>query len=203
MTSSEWDVLVSLPGWCSQAKAVHLQRLVGQLAGEHREPIRCAEVGVFGGRSLLAIALGLRDRGLGGYVLGIDPYSAEVAAADAESESGAKWWGAEDLSLAEKKCREAIRSLRLDPWCGLAIAQGHAVAPLLSGLALAHIDGAHSTEAALRDAQSFLPAVRPGGMIVLDDTDWESVAPAGRWLEQACNVVSKEPTYTVYRKREL
>lgn len=202
MNSAEWDVVARLPGWCTQGKAIHLQHLVGQLAGAQREPIRCAEVGVYGGRSLIAIALGLRDRGLGGFVLGIDPYSPTVAAADAESEKAAEWWRSNaELEKAHAVCLSSIEQLRLSEWCAVARTEGWRLAQLLSGLALAHIDGAHSEAAAMRDVQAFLPTVRSGGMVVLDDADWASLQPAVSWLSNSCDLVSREPTYSVFRKR--
>ena len=63
-----------LPGWCTPEKAKRLAELAfgAELA---------VELGVFGGRSLVAIALGIKwgPRPEHGYVDGIDPYTPAAA----------------------------------------------------------------------------------------------------------------------------
>jgi len=43
---------------------------------------------------------------------------------------------------------------------------------------LVHIDGNHDTEFVLKDVLNYVPLVKKGGIILLDDISWDSVKPA-------------------------
>jgi predicted O-methyltransferase YrrM len=58
-----------LPGWCTKEKAYTLASLV-----IGTRPAVIVEVGVFGGRSFLPMALALKELGKG-MAIGIDPWS--------------------------------------------------------------------------------------------------------------------------------
>lgn len=49
---------------------------------------------------------------------------------------------------------------------------------------LIHIDANHDTERAMEDVRLYLPRLRRGGFVIMDDVSWESVKPAMALLEQ-------------------
>src|SRR4051812_4885595 len=83
-----------LPGWCSAEKGAWLFDAAIRLRRDLGRPLSCVEVGVYGGRSLLAVALALRECD-GGYACGIDPYTRE-SATEAQTEPRSRdWWASE------------------------------------------------------------------------------------------------------------
>src|SRR5262245_10441888 len=80
-----WSVISKLDGWCEEEKANKLIDLV-----MHHKPDIIVESGIFGGRSIIAMAMAVRAIEHG-RVYGIDPW--EVAAAiEGESEKNVEWW---------------------------------------------------------------------------------------------------------------
>jgi hypothetical protein len=62
------QALPFLEGWCSKEKACAFIDLVLQ-----EKPQTCVEIGVFGGKSLLPVAMALKSLGQG-IVIGVDPW---------------------------------------------------------------------------------------------------------------------------------
>ena len=67
-----WERLSKLDGWCSEKKARVLCALVSFF-----RPNVCVEIGVFGGKSLFAMASACYE--YGGTVHGIDPWTKDEA----------------------------------------------------------------------------------------------------------------------------
>jgi len=51
-----------------------------------------------------------------------------------------------------------------------------------------HIDGNHTSEVALSDAEMWFPKVKSGGYIWFDDVNWGSTAKAVNYLDDLCVV---------------
>ena len=49
-----------------------------------------------------------------------------------------------------------------------------------------HIDGNHTKDIALNDAKMYLPKMKKGGYIWLDDANWASTLSAREFLNQHC-----------------
>ena len=49
-------------------------------------------------------------------------------------------------------------------------------------LGLVHIDGNHDRASVELDISTWLPRIKPGGFLVLDDASWDSVSPSVRAL---------------------
>jgi len=69
---------------------------------------------------------------------------------------------------------------------------------------LLHIDGSHAEPQALADVMNWLPLVAPGGIIILDDIGWETVAKARDFLRAQCTIVEEveenaQCSYGAYR----
>jgi predicted O-methyltransferase YrrM len=67
-------------------------------------------------------------------------------------------------------------------------------------IGLLHIDGNHSADVARRDVETWLPKVKPGGVIVLDDTDWPTVQAARALLTERCKKIIHGTTWEAFRK---
>lgn len=182
-----------MDGWCSIPKATALAHAVLST-----RPRIALEIGVFAGRSLLAIALAQRENANDAHLIGIDPWEPSASVQGfAVTDDNHKWWANVDHARVLQQCRLSIHTLDLQRHVHLmrttsdvAIGILTAVEPLLDGpyLDLLHIDGNHSELQSVADVTAYLPLVRPGGTVIFDDTNWESTKKAQELLAASCNL---------------
>src|SRR5690348_13441140 len=104
---------IKLEGWTTPERGIEMAELIVEM-----KPKVVVEIGVFGGRSLIAQALAIRDnerRGYGkGMIYGIDPWKVDYAL-EGENVENQKWWKENvDLHGIHKGCMDAIWRLELD-----------------------------------------------------------------------------------------
>lgn len=179
------SVMPKMDGWCSTEKATALAELVLRY-----QPISAVEVGVFAGRSLFAIGLAMKHNGFG-RVVGIDPWAAEASVAGFENDPANRdWWKQLDHNAIFEQCKNYLMRLGLEKHVTLFRGTSQHAMNVLSAARVSwdfcHIDGNHSTPQALFDVESFAAATKPGGVVVLDDTDWNTVKPAQKRLSELC-----------------
>lgn len=189
-------LLVSkIPGWLSPDRAVEMYRFVR----EHRPEV-AVEIGVFGGRSLLAIAMAMQDNGYG-KIYGIDPWKNSDCVEGDHNEPDRRWWSKVDLHNVHRLCMEFLWKYHLDNHVTIirSTSQGcHEIIP--SNIGVLYIDGNHSEVASCRDVELFVPKVALGGHIWMDDCDWTSTKKAQQMMEGICELVYDRGTYRLYRK---
>jgi cephalosporin hydroxylase len=185
--------MFDLPGWCPTEKARDMRELI--LA---TRPAVCVEIGVFGGASLIPTAEALRDAG-GGVVYGVDPWTTEAALEGDHDRDSSDWWAREDMLAAYVACMTAITSRGLWPYVRILAGPSQCVASAIFGIDILHIDGNHSEIASCRDVYYYLPRVRPGGYVWMDDTDWRTTQKAAGLLRASCEVVTDRGRYRLYQ----
>jgi predicted O-methyltransferase YrrM len=153
----------TVDGWATPSKACALAALAMVM-----KPNLIVEIGVFGGRSLIPMALAIQENGIG-KVVGIDPYSQEASAAEEIGQSE-QWWRELDHEAILKKFQYYVTSFKLDSVVHLIRQKSDDVDPP-SNIDILHIDGGH-TEVAVRDAERYGPKVKLGGIAVCDDVRW-------------------------------
>lgn len=147
-------------GWCSVAKAHALAATVVAL-----RPALTVEIGVWGGRSLLPMALAHKFIGKG-QVIGIDPWSAQISAID-QPPGHREWWGKADHRAVYLGFLGMAQQLGLNTRVVVWKTPSDEATPP-TNIDILHIDGSHCAQA-LRDAQRFAVNVRVGGILCLDD----------------------------------
>jgi len=167
----------SLVGWCSVPKAFTLARAVLAM-----RPDVTVEIGVFGGRSLLPMALAHRQIGKG-KIVGIDPWSASASIVGQLCPNDAVWWGQCDHEQVYKEFMGKVEMLGLQKWVNIIHKNSDEVEPPQI-IDLFHLDGNHG-EQAHKDAQRFAPNMRVGGLCFLDDIEWTGggVKRASQFIE--------------------
>jgi predicted O-methyltransferase YrrM len=61
------------------------------------------------------------------------------------------------------------------------------------GIGLLHIDGNHDYAKLRSDIEKYLPKLRPGGYLVLDDIGWPTIQPQYDELKKHMAVVYEDP----------
>jgi hypothetical protein len=109
------------------------------------------EIGAYGGRSTIPLALGVQERGRG-YVVTIDPMPQPSMPAN----------------LARAGVSPVVRHVGMG---------SHAARVALGDLdvSVLYVDGSHAYEDVQADAQDWLPLVRNGGVAAFNDPSWPGV----------------------------
>lgn len=192
--------LAKMEGWCSPEKAFALADTVIR-----EKALHCVEVGVFGGKSFLAIAYGLRELKQG-IVHGIDTWKADDSLVDSDDKGNADWWAKVDLEKIYEGFMRARMQSGLAPFTQVwHMSSRDASVQINTQIDLLHIDGNHSEWSSTSDVCLWLPKVRSGGIVVMDDVDWRSTQTAvrfvGKFCEQLSTAKTSESTFSVFRKR--
>ena len=165
------EIEVAVPdggSWCSVEKATALATILMDL-----RPKVVVELGVWQGGSAIPMAITLRYLGAG-QLVAVDAWSA-AASVQGQEEADSKWWG-ETISDDghERAYQTFLGRLRKhgisDDRC--TVVRRHTdeadVPPCIDVL---HHDANHGPQA-VRDIERWAPAVRIGGLLVIDDIDW-------------------------------
>ena len=159
-----------LEGWCTTEKAEHLAQLILE-----RRPHLIVEIGVFGGRSAIAMGMACQEAG-SGEVVGIDPWSKEAAVEGGTSPENDAWWSninyetiytGADGARAALGVEDVVRFVRKH--------DTEVLGEFLDGsIDLLHHDGNHSEVVSTRTARDWSVKIRAGGLYLIDDSHWNT-----------------------------
>lgn len=193
-----WSIIEPLHGWCTREKS---DALVDLVLTAH--PRTCVEIGVFGGRSLIAIGMALRALDEGGMAYGIDPWRLEAALEGDVGEENRDWWSNKvDLDDVHRSCMTAIWTAGLEPHVTVIRAASQHVARLFPGKSIdvIHCDGNHSEASSLRDVRTYVPLLKDGGYFLFDDSDWATTQKAVRLLDATLHHTGAVGSCLIYRR---
>lgn len=186
-----------LEGWCTVEKAIRLAQLVRDVpVPPNRAFTPCAvDLGVFGGRSLLALAVGCLARGHGRAV-GIDPYLTSASTEGTNDPANADWWAEIDHLLIYRNAYLGLQEVVDPTWWGLLrLTSLEATALFPPGsINVLHQDTNHCPEVALPEIAAYSSLVAEGGVWVMDDADWPSMRSAREAMEEAGWGVAEDHT---------
>lgn len=190
------DVLPGLDGWCTVEKGKRMARLVV----EKGPGVRCCELGVFGGRSLVCLALPITHclNGLG-EVHGIDPFTKDAALEGSNSKVNDEWWAKINYKDVLNKCMGTIGRLGLSHVRLLLERSQDAVGKFEDrSIDILHADSNHSAEVSTREVELWTPKMKPGGYWIADDVDWETTRPAQQLLaDKGFTLVEHHKTWMI------
>jgi hypothetical protein len=119
-----------------------------------------------------------------GCVTGIDPWSA-VCSTDGMDGENLGWWGSIDHEAIYQGLVSKVYQFGLQNTVVL-VKDTSENAAIVESIDILHIDGNHSEKSALFDVTKWVPHVRKGGIIVMDDLNWEGPRRAVEWLDKNC-----------------
>lgn len=174
-----------MDGWCGTEKAIALAKCVID-----NQPDTALEIGVYAGRSLISIALGMKSI-KHGKVIGIDPWLPAASIMGWE-DANKDWWGKLDHAAIKAKCEASIVKAGVQDYVELIQATNHAALPLIKArnlsIGLLSIDGNHCQEQSCFDVTNYVPMVPSGGHIFFDDADWETTQDAIKLMMATCKL---------------
>ena len=197
----EW---VKLSGWSPESKMMGLVACVLT-----RKPMLCVDIGTYAGRTLLPVAWALKQNG-SGVVYGIDPYSNDACTEGWPEGQDHSGWDKNPLKPYFDEAMSAVIKFGLLNHADIfRLRSADAVSRFDDGsIDLLHIDGNHSESSAMADVTLYLPKMKPGGDLWMDDVGWESTQKAVAFLNEHCDlvksyedVVAGQPWFNHYRVR--
>lgn len=173
-------------GWCGEEKAYAMAELILST-----RPTLIVELGIFGGRSLLTQAIAVREMHSKALLVGVDPWRREAAT---EGETGGEneaWWSSVDLDDIHSKFMGHLWGFGLQDHCIVMRCTSDIASRSFCdrSIDILHIDSNHSEEVSCREVRTWLPLMKTGGMIWMDDLDWKSTLKAQGLLHESCTLV--------------
>lgn len=146
-------------------------------------PEVCVEIGVYGGRSFLPVAMALKEIGHG-IAIGIDPWD-PAASIIGQKKEDAEWWGSKEMhERVFTNFLGYVSQFALNTFVRIERKRSDEVT-VPENIGILSIDGNHGPQA-LVDIKRYTPKVRVGGIVYLDDLNWHgmAVATGAEWMKQ-------------------
>ena len=183
--------------WTPLGKQVFLAHLI--LENDLKKSV---EIGVYTGGSLVPQAVALKQTG--GIAVGIDPYS-DAAAIQKDNQ---EIMDRVDPALLRPDRDKMYRSLLvllerhdLSAVCRiLRMTSNDAANDVKDGMDLLHIDGNHDFDRVMDDLVNYLPKLRVGGFLVMDDIDWPTIIPLYNLVKGQMREVYESQTWGCCQK---
>jgi predicted O-methyltransferase YrrM len=192
-------------GWCIDEK----RNLIHNLIKTTHSKV-CVEIGVYKGSSLFSFAEVLEK--IEGKIIGIDPWSFEM------SKNEIPFWdknqeeffynellkGQETFDSIYKNVCEIIENNDLSKTITIIRepSEDSFIHFEKESIDVLHIDGNHNEMNVSRDILLYLPLVKKGGYIIMDDSSWDSVRNSiNKFLTPHCELVGDFGEYSYYKKK--
>jgi hypothetical protein len=163
------------PGWCTKEKTERLYNLV-----KDTKPELTVEFGVFGGRSLIPMALAHKNNNKG-KIIGIDPWEKEASIASYDTEDpNYKWWFALDHNAILKSFVTSLHEYKLNDIVEYHRKKSNEVINMFDDMTIdiLHQDGNHTEHISSEEVELFNKKIKPGGFWLMDDCDWPTTRNA-------------------------
>jgi hypothetical protein len=191
------EAIAPLHGWATPAKAARLAALVLETQAE-----LSVEIGVFGGRGTIAMALAHRAQQRG-VVAAVDPWQVDASLEGEQEPTNAAWWRDVDYAAIYAHFRDAIAAQALESYCRVIRRRSlEAVDAFGDGsVSVLHQDGNHSERVSDEEVIRWAPKIRAGGYWVADDTRWASTQRAQQRLSDlGFSLIEDHGDWRLYRK---
>ena len=191
-----------LEGWSSEAKMLALANIIVE-----NKVDTSVEIGVWGGRGLISMAMAHRQLEHQGYpktcAYGIDPWAARPCVEGKNDKENDEWWGKQDFEKIYADFIFNVAAHHLRPWCvWFRQRADQAIARFKpNSIGLLHQDGNHSAEVSQQEVNDWWPLIKPGGFLVADDTLWPSLQDTQKLiLSKGAILTSDNGDWRIYQK---
>jgi cephalosporin hydroxylase len=188
LTNHVCTVLPSLQGWCSKEKALNFMELVLE-----EKPKICVEIGVFGGSSIFPVASALKflEQGV---VIGIDPWDKLECLKNLtlkEDEKHIEWWGKVPMDTVYQSYLSMLRRFGLDKYCKTIKKTAENAASEIQEIDILYLDAIYSEESALGILKLYMPKVRSGGYVWINDAYGEKTVLGCDLILESCDFIKE------------
>lgn len=188
-----------MEGWCNVEKA---QRLA--LAVLDAKNLISVELGVFGGRGCIALAMAHEFLKLG-CVWGFDPWEKEAALEGDHSPEDNEWWAKVDLEEIYSGFVKQVLSHNLLKYCKWARLKSSQAVTLFEDKSIGIIiqDSNHSEKISCDEVERWHKKICPGGYWFFDDIDWLTTYRAQQILiEKGFTEIEVYKQWAIFRKNK-
>jgi hypothetical protein len=186
-----------LHGWTTPDKACRLAELILETSAE-----RSVEIGVFGGRGTIPMAMAHATLGHG-YVVGIDPWEVAASLDGSNDPANDEWWRNVDHEAVFQSFLSALLQHHVLRFCRVMRERSATAVRLFAdeSVAVLHQDGNHSERISTLEVDIWAPKLARGGYWVADDTDWATTQGALKQLvERGFELIDDHGSWRTYRK---
>ena len=191
-------VLPPLPGWCTPEKGRRMARLVV----ESRARL-CVELGVFGGRSMIAMSFGAEKLDGLCRVDGIDPFTKEASLEGSNDRVNDEWWATINYEDILRQAHAAITDNRLGAFAYIRRMRSQDAVGLYAygSINILHQDSNHSYEVSTSEVMTWVPKMAPNSFWIQDDTDWASTKQAQEMIvEKGFTLIEDHVKWRIYQR---
>ncbi len=175
--------------WFEKAYLLLRNEWHSQGISQKSELVSC-ELGVWYGMSAIAQGILIKQLGFPCKLHAVDAWASDACAEGTQEDSNRDWWNEQDYSKALQSFRKYVFDFDLNEVIEIWIQKSEQAATHIPNeIDLLHIDGNHSIEIVSKDIDLYLPKVRSGGYIFMDDTNWEGVDKSLGKLNEVCDLL--------------
>lgn len=157
-----------IEGWCTREKAEKIIHLVFE-----NKPELVVELGVFGGKSLLAFALACKHNNNNSKVIGIDSWSVQASLEGTNDKENDIWWGKINYADIQKYAKQIMLKNNVNDVVELWKAKSVEVCDKFENesIDIIHQDSNHSEEITTNEVELYSTKIKQGGFWVFDDAN--------------------------------
>ena len=165
----------NIHGWCTVEKANKLMEIVKSC-----RPLLSVELGVFGGKSLLPIALMSKELNINSKIIGVDSWSVQACIEGTNDKANADWWSNIDYEEIFNYTKFLMIEHKVDDVVELWRNTSKNVVSKFedNSIDLLHQDSNHSEEITCEEVELYWNKVKEGGYWIFDDTNWPTTQKA-------------------------
>jgi hypothetical protein len=196
----------SIEGWCTKEKALKLMEIINIFPTENASTTLIVELGVFGGKSLLPMAIvAKRKFQTAASVIGIDAWSAPASLEGSNDEANDDWWSKINYDDIYKYTTDLMIKYNVSDIVELWRNKSENVVDQFkdASIDLLHQDSNHSEEISTMEVNLYSPKIKRGGFWVFDDANWSTTKKAQDLLVSKGFkeiYAEKDGCWKVYRK---
>ena len=181
----------SIDGWCTREKAVKMIEYIDE------NSTLAVELGVWGGRSLLPIAMKCK-----GEVYGIDAWNKDASLEGKNDVANDEWWSKMDYNKIYNSAHNLMMQYNCDNVKLLRMKSSAAVKFFEDNtIDFLHQDSNHSEETSCEEVELYHNKVKVNGIWCFDDTNWATTQRAqALLLTKGYDEIYDSGSWKIYRK---
>jgi len=190
--------LLTKPGWCTKEKSEILYNLIIE-----SKSILTVEIGVYGGRSLIPMALAHKKNKIG-KIIGIDAWDSSASVENYDiTDENYNWWLELDHWSILCDFVKSLYEYDVKSVTDYYISKSLELVNFFDeySVDILHQDGNHSELITLKEVELYSPKIKVGGYWIMNDTNWETLNKAQNLiLTKGFNIYQDHQTWKIFKK---